>query len=395
MQKTENEFDQLVRSMLADAAEEVPAGVWEAVSSRTAAPRSRAAYWRWAGAGIAAAAMLGFGIFFAGTFNNSNTPDISIATADSSPTIAIQTNNQNTILAEARPLASGDGNLKAQALRPAAAVILEPEAEQVETTVSTGQAIIVTDQRTQPAAEQQAAPAKPSQQVKEETFTDPFAALPEEEVRSARFADRLSITAEGSVIGNESSGNATYYHTSGSGASVEGISEKSISTYGIPVSFGVGIRFGLTDRLSIGSGLEWTMLSRSFSGTYTSAAGIATPGDINHNLQYIGIPVDLFLNVVNGKTVNVYTYAGGKVEYCLSSKYHMYSANPAIVHNEAVSGVQPSLSTGIGVEFKLSKLTSIYFDPGISYYFPCNQPKSIRTDKSFLIDFSAGLRFNL
>jgi hypothetical protein len=36
----------------------------------------------------------------------------------------------------------------------------------------------------------------------------------------------------------------------------------------------------------------------------------------------------------------------------------------------------------------------LYLDPGVNYYFPGNQPRSIRTDKPLLLNFDAGLRFN-
>ena len=33
-------------------------------------------------------------------------------------------------------------------------------------------------------------------------------------------------------------------------------------------------------------------------------------------------------------------------------------------------------------------------DPGANYYFNCNQPRSIRTERPLLLNFDVGLRFN-
>ena len=56
--------------------------------------------------------------------------------------------------------------------------------------------------------------------------------------------------------------------------------------------------------------------------------------------------------------------------------------------------VQFSVGAGLGVEFMLSNHLGLYLDPGFNYYFPCNQPRSIRTEKPLMLNFDVGLRFN-
>ena len=53
-----------------------------------------------------------------------------------------------------------------------------------------------------------------------------------------------------------------------------------------------------------------------------------------------------------------------------------------------------SVGAGLGVEFRLGRTLGLYLDPGVNYYFPGNQPRSIRTDKPLMLNFDAGLRFN-
>ena len=43
----------------------------------------------------------------------------------------------------------------------------------------------------------------------------------------------------------------------------------------------------------------------------------------------------------------------------------------------------------------LSRRLGVYIDPGVRYYFPGQQPKSVRTDNPLLVTFEAGLRFDL
>jgi opacity protein-like surface antigen len=49
-----------------------------------------------------------------------------------------------------------------------------------------------------------------------------------------------------------------------------GVEQKSSeSTYGLPVSFGAGVKFDLNDRWALGIGANYTILTRKFFGTYT------------------------------------------------------------------------------------------------------------------------------
>ena len=70
-------------------------------------------------------------------------------------------------------------------------------------------------------------------------------------------------------------------------------------------------------------------------------------------------------------------------------------SSPRITCSEPVRKLQFSVGAGVGVEFRLSGKLGLYLDPGVRYYFPNSQPKSIRTDKPFMFNFDAGLRFSL
>ena len=168
------------------------------------------------------------------------------------------------------------------------------------------------------------------------------------------------------------------------------VTETSVSVYGIPVSLGLSARYHFAEKLAVSAGVNWSFLSRTFQGKYKTAEG-----NFTHNMQYIGVPVSLSYDVVNSKTLLFYCYAGGSAEKAISSKYFIYSDSAAPLYTEKVPGLQYGLFGGIGVEFRVSDLLGLYVDPCVKYYFPGNQPKSIRTDKPLMFSFEAGLRFNL
>lgn len=176
------------------------------------------------------------------------------------------------------------------------------------------------------------------------------------------------------------------------------ITESSTNTtYGIPVSLGAGVRIGFNDRWSLGVGLNWTLLSRKFSGQYTPVTdgqvGTTITSDIRNTQHYIGIPINVFCNLLNNDYMNFYTYAGGTIERCLADKYQLLGHD--ITHSEAAKGVQLSANAGLGVEFIFGHHIGLYVDPSIRYYFNCRQPKSVRTVQPLMLGFEMGLRFRL
>ena len=115
--------------------------------------------------------------------------------------------------------------------------------------------------------------------------------------------------------------------------------------------------------------------------------------DIRNTQHHIGIPVNVYYDILGGDNVNFYAYAGGTVEKCVSDRYEILSTS--VIHKNNPSGVQLSANAGIGVEFMLGKHLGLYLDPSLRYYFNCNQPKSIRTVQPLTLGFEMGLRVNL
>ena len=398
------DFDRQLRSMLEDAEVKPSRRVWKVVSSRLdAAAREAADSWawvKWAGLGLATAAALVAGIFILDpipTYKNIiQTGEPSSLTAQSEMTA--QPNEQAAaVMAQPAP--------KAEKTKPEAPVqiVKTPKAELtaqvVEPEVVEEVSVVETEPVTEPAAEvAAAAPAEEQTEVNQETYEDPFARMAWEDEHADQ-SNPGQAYISGSLIGNESSissNRSGARYAPGSGVPKTGVSELGESSYGIPFTVGLGVRFYVLPRLSLGTGIDYSMITRSFEGKYNNVNGgiieQTATGTFIHSMHYIGIPVNLYYDIVAGDKLKFYVYGGGATEYCIANKYKLYSEN--ITYTDPVNRLQWSVGAGLGVEFKLNRFLGIYLDPGAKYYFDCQQPKSVRTEHPLLINFDAGLRFD-
>ena len=163
-------------------------------------------------------------------------------------------------------------------------------------------------------------------------------------------------------------------------------------SFSVPVIAGIGVRMHLNDVLSIGTGIDYSLLARSFEGRYIDGLTIWT-GDITHTVQYVGVPVDLFVNLVNKNDITLYSVFGAEAEKAVSNKYRLLGTNTVV--GDSVDGLQWSVGAGLGLEFNVGRRVGIFAEPSVKYYFDCNQPKSLRTDKPFQMVLRAGVRFEL
>lgn len=408
----DEELDLQIRSIMEEAQEPAPAGAWEAISSRLDALQGAAAgagatrlgaaasrpvrrAWYWAGAALAAAAAVALGIFFTGTSdNNSNLIDI---------------NSGSGLVAES--LTDGIG-----APIPESDMVREPilpektavPAEKPATRVQQAAEMTTTPEkpatRVQQAVEMTTTPEKPAtrvQQAAEMTTTpekpeaegpDPFARMAYEDSRRASSARRgVSLLVKGGSTGNNAGAGKLAMAAPGA-YQQSGITETSKSSFGVPVIAGIGLRVHLNDVLSVGTGIDYSLLTRSFEGRYVEGLSVQN-GDFNHTLQYIGIPIDFFVKLVDKNDITLYSVVGTEAEKAVSNKYRLLGTD--VVVGDKVNGLQWSVGAGLGFEFNVSRRVGIFAEPSVKYYFNCDQPKNLRTDKPFQMVLRAGVRFDL
>lgn len=383
-----DDFDLRVRSMLEDAAEIPPRRVWKGVSARldaAAAPVASPWGWmKWAGLTLAAAAAIALGVFLPGT------KDTSIPTNNHYQEQAMLAQAGESAAATAQAVTAADAPAQEAApektvvRRSARKAVTEPAATQEPVTAGTQPVETAGPKDTGTRNDGPAAGTVRDNRVPD---TDPFAELTTEKpVRKA--VRRPALYAQGAVGGNESTGRPLPPAARMAPGTSDDFSEQGTSSYGIPFTIGLGIRFYVAPRLSLGTGLDYSLLTRTFTGNYQG-----TSGSVAHTLQYLGVPLNLYYDIIDAEKIRFYAYGGGELEYCISNKYKLF-ASPDIIRKYPVDKLQYSVGAGLGVEFRLSQHLGLYLDPGLQYYFPGNQPKSIRTEKPLMVNFDAGLRLN-
>ncbi|MCR5560269.1 MAG: PorT family protein [Bacteroidales bacterium] len=392
------DFDLFVKGSLLDAEETPSPRVWQAIESRLPAVTAPAAGgFRWGWYAVAAAAAVAAILAIPGNSdleNISRTERSALAQASSIEIAAIPAPREIKLAAR-RSFAQADasvaeipskGGNEAEAVAAGSEGGNAPQGSTDNGNAGAGSGAGSVSGSGKPAFSGNDRSDQP----------DPFAAMAAEDAKKAASRRvRSSLWLGGSAGGNESSsGGAAYAAKSTNTVYIENeITENSASNYGIPVSLGAGVKLGVTEQLSCSVGVDYSYLTRSFTGTFSPVGDPQTIGEINHSMRYVGVPVGVYYNLISRGNVKFYLMGVGEAEWCIGNSYNIRSANKVL--DEKVSGTQFSAGGGFGVDFALSPHLSLYVDPTVRYYFDAGHPNSIRSEKPLMLNFSAGLRFNL
>ena len=379
-----------------NAQETPPAGIWESIESRLPQPRKApAAWWRWAVPAMALSAAVLATVFFIRkpSANNTYETEKNSVVAE----IPAQEDSRRSLLAlsDEQPSSPSQQQPAVQVLRS----FQEPQPVQAQ---EPSEAEIPQQAIPQKAESPQdnAAPATTHEQKPADTpIVMEYTQNPFYHHEAETRARRAQLQLNGLVGGNESSQmpfSRSFIMGTRAVADPKGttISENTESTYGIPLSFGLGARFYLSNHLSVGTGLTYSLLVRSFNGTFIDGTRNVT-GDVRHSIQYLGIPLNLYYDILDTDLLQLYILGGGAAEKAISNKYLIQNGSDPINYSTKVPGLQWSADLGLGIQFRLTDHVGLYLDPSARYYFNSNQPKSIRTRKPFMFGFEAGLRFDL
>ena len=380
------EQDLMFRSILENGQEEVPARVWDGVASGLdqIALRKKAALWfRRAVVGVSAAAAIATGVILslpseeAIILPEGNAVAVAVAApADSDPgETSTVTDNYETL---------------AEAVEHTPYLAYVPEIAPTEQSIDTQEQNTTTpvQVRVQENKSEETAP------VIEQTTADEW--IEEEPIKRNKIKASLVLSSTTGAAGQGSSSSNGILRRPISPATMiqTGVTEIGNNRFGLPLSFGVGARIDITPRWSVGVGINYTLLTRKFEGDYMNVEKGEileyTQSEIRNLQHYIGIPVNVYYNIISAKKVNFYAYAGGAVEKGLVDKYQILASKS--VYKKQIQGVQWSANLGLGVEFMLGKHLGLYLDPSAKYYFNCKQPKSIRTVEPLMFGCEIGFR---
>lgn len=393
-----NEFDLMMKSILDEGREEVPAHIWEGVSDgldKAARRKAVTLWWRRAAAGVAAAAAVAFAVVFSHDEPDTLVPDA--VDKDMIATVRPVEEADPVPVPETEAFMASAGNMLAMA-EPVD--IAGPATQEITENKDVAVIEKKTEDITEAVEKKDEAVEVRQKTENEESIYHPIDWGEDAEERRHR---NISLVVSGVAGTNNTEGQnriGPMKRPSVNPAPVKtGIEETSTKgSYGIPVSFGAGVKIDLNSRWSVGAGLNYTLMSRQFYGKYirigeSGSIENSTSSDIRNVQHYVGIPVNAFYNIISNEGINLYAYAGGAVEKCISDKYSVLSTS--ITHKEKAKGVQLSANAGIGVEFMLGDNLGLYIDPSLRYYFNNGQPKSIRTMQPLMLGFEMGFRARL
>ena len=380
------EFDKYVRNLLQNAEEEVSPRVWEGVAAGLAKKSRVVPVWSWAAVSVAAAAAVvaAFVVFHSNpTISTIETPAATALVEQTEPT---------PVAEEALPAAVP---FKAVAAARTAPVQEQPSVSAVPADVRTAPV-----QTQEPVRLVQKAIAPDLQRM---ALVDDNALL-----NQLAYSERktvgdkgLSLIAAGHVQSNQrgevpAMSFAKPYAAPPLGAG-EGIYNASPETsFLLPFSIGLGVRYNFTNRWAVGTGIRYTNLGRTFVADFVSADGITiAQTDIDNHQHWLGVPLNVYYDIVNRGRWRVHTFLGGAAEFLLDNDFLVHYSPKDIHYHQQSKVPQWSVAGGLGIEFRLTPRVGIYLDPNFRYYFNAqNQPRSLRTIQPLRFEMEAGVRFS-
>ena len=390
----EKDFDISVRNILENAEMPVSPKVWKGVSASIAPRKVVIPFWVYTMAGVAAAAAVAVGVFLhkpasvvapEGHALVAEAPAIETKPLDA--TVAIPIEKQIEEKLPALAIAKAEPSI-ARAHRKEITPVNSVSEESVSADVE-----LVS--RAAPAIVKASFPVAAS-------VEDDNAALNMLAFSEKKKSNRFSIHAAGDLQNNTRkpfSRGGLMAPSVKQVATEEGIYNATPEVaFGMPVAFGVGLNYELSERVSVGTGLRYTWFSRTFVGDYYDADLYPYENrDIDNYQHWVGVPLNVYYDLISSRYWHLHTFAGIGAEFLLSNNYRVHHTPQDVTYKDKTKyPLLLSVGAGIGVEFKMSSTVGAFFDPSFRYYLNAsNAPRSIRTVQPFCLDIEAGLRFYL
>ena len=169
---------------------------------------------------------------------------------------------------------------------------------------------------------------------------------------------------------------------------------RGTATHHLPVKLGLSIRYDLSERWNLQSGLVYSYLASDLNDY-----SLGSDYDIKQKLHYLGIPLQVGYRIWEGKRFRSYITAGGQVEKLVSGKATIrHSAGGRTstdTQNVNDNHLQFSTLASIGFEYAIGKDFSLYAEPGVHYYFKNgNKLQTYYNENPLNINLTIGFRFH-
>ncbi len=147
--------------------------------------------------------------------------------------------------------------------------------------------------------------------------------------------------------------------------------------HAMPITFAATVRYSLTDRWAIISGLQYTYLHSDFK------EGLAKE---SQDIHYMGIPLKMSWTFWKTPALNAYASAGMTFEFPLAGRN---AGRPVDVPCQWSAGL------GTGIQYDINPHFGIYVEPELYMYFNNGSTiHTIRTERPLNITIPVGIRFS-
>ena len=344
--------DQDIRDILYNAEEPVSSGVWSAVAAGLDAKKRNVPAWMWGAMAFAAAAAVAVGVFLW------RPNDIRLEEYSPASPLAAQLQNS---------LPGGivmPTEVSSAPVRKAAA----PIALREEATLEAVPTATINPVPLQKLSSRLAMPPHSSYvaQVDDNYLLNELAW--EEKPLPGR---DISLTAAGNF---QASSKAPFLSRRGAAAAAavpqEGVYDPvpESDKPGFPFSVGLGVKWNFAPRWAVGTGINYTNISRSFTANYADDGFVLPQVPVDNMQHWIGVPVNFYFDVVRSPRWRVHVLAGGEMDYLLANNFTVHGNKPILWQKKDTS-FQWSAGVGAGAEYMITPRLGIYLNPTVRYYF--------------------------
>lgn len=192
----------------------------------------------------------------------------------------------------------------------------------------------------------------------------------------------LGVEGSGGLMGYRS--NSSMKHTSGGlcgpilGADVL---MKNTYKHSFPIIAGISARFYLLDRLSLNTGLNYTLYASEYYTSYNNGS----VAEEKQQVHYLGIPLTIDYTIIKGKYFTFYIGAGVSVDRCI--KAHI---GDIILKEDRFLF---SFLGNLGLQYDITNYFGLYFEPDVMVRLNQGVIETYRYENIAILSARAGLRF--
>lgn len=160
--------------------------------------------------------------------------------------------------------------------------------------------------------------------------------------------------------------------------------------YSLPITFGVQVQFKITNLISVGVGANYAYNKSKYDVLINKKKG-----EVKQHMHYIGIPVNIYANLLSKNGFNLYANAGVTMDKLLRTSYNIKYYDGSTSFNNTLKGLEWAVNFGLGLEYRFVNFAGIYLEPNAVYFFNSKTPNSIRNNQPFQLKAEIGMRFHL